>query len=256
MAEIEGNRKGTLHLSSSFVVLYLMLLQVEVIRCWPEGPLLSRALRSISSPHYGTTGPLQPNVPVFVPKSPYLGTLSEHLKIGSVIRIRGYVPADVTEFQFNLCTDCSAGPIHLHIGVRFHQHVVVRNSYEGGQWKSEERYGGVPFGLNEEFIALIEVRAVDYRITVNGNEVWTFRHRVPYSTVEKFEVKGEPISMWKIEYTDVAHLQKPQQEPDSHQVNGIITEGMTVHVAQNPSAMFEKLTMDLRCECTPQNSLQ
>lgn len=72
------------------------------------------------------------------------------------------------------------------------QSVIVRNTFEDGQWGTEERH--TPFfpfhhGFNFDMTILCEV--LDLMVAVNGQHLISYKHRVPYENVDSFRIEGE-----------------------------------------------------------------
>lgn len=70
----------------------------------------------------------------------FSGNLFCALETGHVIVIGGRSIDGATSINFNLSSGkASPSNIALHVSVRFHEDVVVRNSREDGDWGEEER---------------------------------------------------------------------------------------------------------------------
>lgn len=82
---------------------------------------------------------------------------------------------------------------------RFSDNEIVRNSLIDGEWSSEEKEGGLPLKLGQEFSILIKCEEDGYRIDINNNFFTFYNNRLPMQSVHKLEVTGK-IKLFKIMY--------------------------------------------------------
>ena len=109
------------------------------------------------------------------------------MKPGRVIYIDGKTPSGGTGMVFNIRQD---GNIALHFNPRFEDKCVVRNSFIGGEWGYEEKYGGLPFGTDEPYTAAIICQEHGYQIAINGHFFTNYGHRLPVK--EKVIIEVNP----------------------------------------------------------------
>nr|XP_054396397.1 galactoside-binding soluble lectin 13 isoform X3 [Pongo abelii] len=77
--------------------------------------------------------------------------------------------------------------IAFHFRVYF-GHCVIMNSRECGAWKCEVRCNNVPFEDGKSFDVRISVLANEYQVTVNGQQCYSFAHRLPPCSVKMVQV--------------------------------------------------------------------
>ncbi|KAL3226310.1 hypothetical protein MRX96_025210 [Rhipicephalus microplus] len=78
---------------------------------------------------------------------------------------------------------------------RFHRKEMVRNSFQDGDWGTEERKcHGFPFTPGVHFDVLIRVLDATYDVAVNGQHYLQFQHRLqPLQRVSHFQVEGDVL---------------------------------------------------------------
>lgn len=85
---------------------------------------------------------------------------------------------------------CRNGNIAFHFNPRIGQNCVVRNSNLGG-WGPEEKDGPFAFKKGRNFEIIILVEHDKYRVAVNGQHQFEFRHRCPYQDVNRLAISGD-----------------------------------------------------------------
>lgn len=78
----------------------------------------------------------------------------------------------------------------LHISVRPQENVIVRNHFKNQAWGSEERHGGCTIQPHQSFEIAVTAEHSMYRITVNGQYLCTFSHRLPLNLVRYVSISG------------------------------------------------------------------
>ncbi|TNN66591.1 Galectin-4 [Liparis tanakae] len=128
-----------------------------------------------------------------VQRIPYLGPIYGGLREGVSIYIQGSIPEDITRFFLNLlCGESESSDIALHFNPRFDGwDKVVFNSCEGGSWGSEDKIRDMPFSKGEAFEMVIMATSQEYQIKVNGNDFYTFQHRLPLERVCAMQIDGD-----------------------------------------------------------------
>jgi len=111
---------------------------------------------------------------------------------GRVLTINGRVHQSASRFEFNLLTGTYQGAdVAFHFNPRFDQQSAVRNSCQGGGWANEEKEGGFPLRPGQDFEIQIVCFPEHYQVNVNNQPWFTFRHRLPYQSVQALQVKGD-----------------------------------------------------------------
>lgn len=104
------------------------------------------------------------------------------MPIGKRLIIRGTILNPDGMFNINVQSGAAVKPrddAPLHISIRIKDRVVVLNSFEGGEWKREERHGGRPVRAGEVFELVIQANGGFYNIEINGKTLGKFQHRLP-----------------------------------------------------------------------------
>ena len=80
----------------------------------------------------------------------------------------------------------------MHINPRFKQNQIVRNTDKGG-WGTEERDGIFPFKQNQPFEMVITVHADEYKVSVDGQHIFDYRHRIPINEITRLEITSDLV---------------------------------------------------------------
>ncbi|XP_072308937.1 galectin-4-like isoform X2 [Eucyclogobius newberryi] len=131
--------------------------------------------------------------PVYNPSIPYLGPIYGGLREGSSIYIQGSIPENITRFHLNLlCGQSDSSDIALHFNPRFDGwDKVVFNTRQNDSWDSEDKIRSMPFSKGERFEMVIQITSEGYQIKVNGNDFYTFQHRMPVERVGGLQIGGD-----------------------------------------------------------------
>ncbi|XP_032870284.1 galectin-9-like [Amblyraja radiata] len=131
-----------------------------------------------------------------VPYKAYIGAIRPQ----QLIRIVGTVNTNATKFSINLMANCWDN-IALHIGQRFNDKVVVRNSRIQQEWGTEERALPFhPFVPGQTFEMQIMVQSSCYAVSVNGRHLFNYNHRLePLNQINQLEVIDD-ISLSLVQY--------------------------------------------------------
>ncbi|XP_054318685.1 galactoside-binding soluble lectin 13-like isoform X1 [Pongo pygmaeus] len=124
-----------------------------------------------------------------VEKVPHTRPVS--LSIGSCVTIKGtptlpFINDPQLQVDFHTETN-EESDIAFHFRVYF-GHCVIMNSRECGAWKCEVRCNNVPFEDGKSFDVRISVLANEYQVTVNGQQCYSFAHRLPPCSVKMVQV--------------------------------------------------------------------
>ncbi|XP_054158742.1 galectin-4-like [Oppia nitens] len=143
------------------------------------------------------------------PPLPYWGHIPDGgVHPGSVIQISGHVPHHCHKMEINLFTGHEMGHhaehhsnIALQIRVKPHKRKVILNSRHYGHWGRKEKHHnwGHHFGHGCTFDIQIVVEHGYYRIRMDGHEVATYYHRVPYHEIRILNIEGH-LDVHRLEY--------------------------------------------------------
>ncbi|XP_036598862.1 galectin-7 [Trichosurus vulpecula] len=123
---------------------------------------------------------------------PHKATLPDGLQPGSVIRVRGTIPANGNRFYVNLlCSESSAADTVLHCNPRLDSGEMVFNTFQDGAWGQEERSPSVPFHRGQSFDLFIIAAGDSYKAVVDDIVFHRFSHRLPMQLVRVLEVGGD-----------------------------------------------------------------
>lgn len=75
--------------------------------------------------------------------------------------------------------------------MRLLQNYIARNSFQNGEWGSEEDSGSLPIVPGQSFEILVLCDPGSYKIAVNGNHFCEFRHRVSFQDVTHVKIEGD-----------------------------------------------------------------
>ncbi|XP_049642614.1 galectin-4-like isoform X2 [Suncus etruscus] len=133
--------------------------------------------------------------PTYNPTLPYNSPIPGGLNVGMSIYIQGMANENMRRFQVNFAMGPEPeGDIAFHFNPRFDGwDKVVFNSRNSGNWGSEERKLKMPFTKGEHFEMVVMVLQEHYKVTVNGNPFYEFKHRVPPQMVTHLQVDGDLV---------------------------------------------------------------
>ncbi|KAH9509301.1 Galectin-4 [Bulinus truncatus] len=159
---------------------------------------------------------------------PYSAYIPGGILAGSEFIITGRTDPKCNGFSVNLCNGPKLdGNCILHFNPRFESKVVVRNHKINGQWKSEERHGGMPFAQDSNFEIRIEVTPQTYEIHVNHIHFCTFRHYLPKESVQYLFIDGailiHSLDMRRGQNFSPAQPKQPKLPPYSPYPHGVLT---------------------------------
>lgn len=120
------------------------------------------------------------------PPMPFSMDIPNGVVPGKQIFISGTMTGD----QVKIDLACRNGNIALHFNPRIGQGCVVRNSNLGG-WGAEEKDGPFVFKRARNFEIIFLVEQDKYRIAVNGQHQFEYRHRCPYQDVSRLAINGD-----------------------------------------------------------------
>ncbi|XP_051743324.1 galectin-9-like [Ctenopharyngodon idella] len=116
-------------------------------------------------------------------KVPYKSIIHGGLHAGKVIIVQGFIQSQPYRIVISLRHKHG---IALDYSPRFDENVVVRNTYEDGQWGEEERSKPMPFKKGEPLLVVIFCGQHQYEVFVNGEKAHTYSHR--FTNLEEIDV--------------------------------------------------------------------
>lgn len=123
--------------------------------------------------------------------SPYFTAIPGGLYPGKSITVSGTVLPSAQRFHINL--RCGSD-IAFHLNPRFDTNSVVRNTEINGSWGPEETYlpGSMPFNRGQGFRVWIMCEDTGYKVAVDGQHLFDYRHRLKDLTaINVLEVGGD-----------------------------------------------------------------
>lgn len=78
----------------------------------------------------------------------------------------------------------------LHFNPRLRENIIVRNTYQNGQWGDEERNGGSPLKSGTDVAIKIVCEIRGYRIYIDDKEFTFYCHRIPAESITHLRIKG------------------------------------------------------------------
>ncbi|XP_036893205.1 galectin-8 isoform X2 [Sturnira hondurensis] len=128
------------------------------------------------------------------PVIPYVGTISEQLEPGTLIVIRGHVPADSDRFQVDFQSGSSVKPradVVFHFNPRFKRaNCIVCNTLKNEKWGREEITYDMPFTKEKSFEIVIMVLKDKFQVAVNGKHTLLYAHRISPEKIDTLGIYG------------------------------------------------------------------
>ncbi|XP_035240193.1 uncharacterized protein LOC118209142, partial [Anguilla anguilla] len=167
---------------------------------------------------------------IAITKIPHEGPVYGGLRPGMSLFFLGTVPEDIKSFAINLqygtMTDSD---IAFHFNPRFEpsEKVVVFNSFKNGSWENEERVNQMPFQPGTNFGLVFIVTKQGYKVLINGEQFYVFKHRMPVQQVSALKITGTILIMAArmIEVEDVDEEEEPEgeeEEPEKEKEEKIV----------------------------------
>ncbi|XP_066437216.1 galectin-4-like isoform X1 [Eleutherodactylus coqui] len=128
--------------------------------------------------------------PIYNPGVPFQSAILGGIAEGKRVTIQGQAHSNPKRFAVNFI--CYNNDIAFHFNPRFDEkNVIVCNTMQGGNWGSEERRQNMPFQQNTYFDIAIMVMGHAFQVTVNGQHLLEYRHRVPYQNIQSLQISGD-----------------------------------------------------------------
>uniref|UniRef100_A0A8C5LAF8 Galectin n=1 Tax=Jaculus jaculus TaxID=51337 RepID=A0A8C5LAF8_JACJA len=142
---------------------------------------------------------------IYNPVIPCVGTISEQLKPGSLIVIRGYVPSDVDRFQVDL-QHGSLKPradVVFHFNPRFQRiNCIVCNTLTNEKWGWEDFTYDMPFKKKSHL-------RFKFQVAVNGKHTLLYAHRIDLEKIDTLGVYGK-VNIHSIGFSFSSDLQSTE----------------------------------------------
>uniref|UniRef100_A0A5F8HFT5 Galectin n=1 Tax=Monodelphis domestica TaxID=13616 RepID=A0A5F8HFT5_MONDO len=122
---------------------------------------------------------------------PFRASVYGGLHAGKFLLVLGSILPTADSFEINLR---SGNDIAFHLNPRFQENTIVRNSHINYLWGPEERAlsSVMPFIKGQTFMVLITCEAQGFKVTVNGQYLFSYSHRVKnLSSINQLEVAGD-----------------------------------------------------------------
>ncbi|XP_016116347.1 galectin-9-like isoform X1 [Sinocyclocheilus grahami] len=137
---------------------------------------------------------LYQQLPFFNPSVPFTRLIQGGLQEGTSITVCGRVLSDADSSLYcRFQVDLKYGSdIALHFNPRYEggSEYVMHNTLQRGRWGSEERKYETPFPRGQMFALQILVTLSSYQISTNGKPFSEYKHRMPFSWVDRIHVSG------------------------------------------------------------------
>ncbi|KMQ88829.1 tectonin beta-propeller repeat-containing [Lasius niger] len=131
---------------------------------------------------------------------PFESILQNGFGYGSTLKITVCVHDDADRLSFNLVcytttfvkqkTVMDSHDVALHFNPRLRENIIVRNTYQNGQWGDEERNGGSPLKAGCDLTLYIICEERGYKIYINGSEYIFYSHRISPQSITHLRIKG------------------------------------------------------------------
>ncbi|CAO2595227.1 Lgals8 [Lemmus lemmus] len=174
------------------------------------------------------------------PTVPYVGTISEQLKPGSLIVIRGHIPNDVDRFQVDLQIGNSLKPradVAFHFNPRFKKSsCIVCNTLTNERWGWEEITYDMPFRKEKSFEIVIMVLKTKFQVAVNGKHTLLYAHRIGPEKIDTLGIYGK-VKIHSIGFSFSSGLQS--METSTPGLTQISRENVNILSMNQQSLPFE-----------------
>ncbi|XP_076385311.1 tectonin beta-propeller repeat-containing peroxin 23 isoform X1 [Megachile rotundata] len=131
---------------------------------------------------------------------PFECILQNGFKHGSSLEITVCIHDDADRLSFNLVcytttfvkqkSVIESHDVALHFNPRLKENIIVRNTYQNGQWGDEERNGESPIKAGSDLTLKIICEVQGYRILIDDAEFTFYSHRIPPESITHFRMKG------------------------------------------------------------------
>lgn len=198
---------------------------------------------------------------IYNPTIPYVSTITEQLKPGSLIVIRGHVPKDSERFQVDFQHGNSLKPradVAFHFNPRFKRsNCIVCNTLTNEKWGWEEITHDMPFRKEKSFEIVIMVLKNKFQVAVNGKHILLYAHRISPEKIDTLGIYGK-VNIHSIGFRFSSDLQsmetstlgltqisKENSLPFEARLNASMGPGRTVVVKGEVNTNAKSFNVDL-----------
>ncbi|XP_073778741.1 lectin, galactoside-binding, soluble, 9 (galectin 9)-like 5 isoform X1 [Danio rerio] len=179
--------------------------------------------------------------PFLSPSIPFIGPLLGGLQEGKTLIIIGRVLPNADKFTVDLqhATGCGTD-IALHFKPHFDDgptHIVF-NTFEKGNWGPEEK-STCPFVKGQPFTLEIHVTKEAYKVSVNGQHLADYKHRISFTLVDT-------ILVHQMVELDFIAYQKPVTVPYKTLISDGMKSGKDIVIHGVPNADSKRIEFNLR----------
>lgn len=131
--------------------------------------------------------------PAYNPTLPYNRPIPGGLSVGMSVYIQGVAKDNMRRFHVNFNVGQDEGAdIAFHFNPRFDGwDKVVFNTKQSGRWGDEEKKRSMPFSKGTHFELVFMILPEHYKVVVNGNPFYEYKHRLPLQMVTHLQVDGD-----------------------------------------------------------------
>ncbi|XP_053544738.1 galectin-9 isoform X2 [Bombina bombina] len=128
--------------------------------------------------------------PIYNPSVPFQSAILGGISDGKKVTVQGQLKNNAKTFAVNFI--CYNNDIAFHFNPRPNEgNVIVCNTQQYKSWGAEERTSLMPFQRNSFFDINITVLGHAFQVTVNGQYILEYRHRIPYQNIQNLQVTGD-----------------------------------------------------------------
>ncbi|OCT90449.1 galectin-9 [Xenopus laevis] len=129
-------------------------------------------------------------------QSAILGGISD----GKTVTIEGLIHSDCKRFTVDFL--CFNNDIAFQLNPRFDDgKTIVCNTKLSNKWGSAEKMNPMPFSKDEAFEITIAVLEHVFQVSVNGEHILEYRHRVSYQAIKSLYVNGN-ITLTNVNFSE------------------------------------------------------
>ncbi|KAM4642591.1 galectin-4-like [Discoglossus pictus] len=168
--------------------------------------------------------------PIYNPTVPFQSAILGGISDGKRVTIQGQVHSHAKRIAVNFV--CFNNDIAFHFNPRFDEGpVLVCNTQQQNKWGTEERKNHMPFQKNTYFDLNIIVLGHAFQVSVNGQFILEYRHRVSYQTIQSLHISGD-VSLTTVIFSGQQAQMLPAPPPYSATPN-FAQNMFAAHVVQS-----------------------
>uniref|UniRef100_F6V0F6 Galectin n=1 Tax=Xenopus tropicalis TaxID=8364 RepID=F6V0F6_XENTR len=186
---------------------------------------------------------------------PFQSAIPGGLSEGKTLTIEGLVHNDCKRFAVNFI--CFNNDVAFHFNPRFDKDNIACNTKLSNQWGLEERTDHMLFGHNEAFEITITVLRSAFKVSVNGDHILEYRHRISYQGIQSLQLNGD-ITLNKVTFSDPPSQisTAPEKQlsvapnysiPFQSAIPGRISDGKTVTIEGLVHSDCNRFTVNFLC---------